>query len=58
MLSHQEDELSRLRAEAERCYRLAREIPDHTVAATLRAMGREADEEIALLKSERRSRQS
>ena len=46
-----EDELTRLRADAERCYRLARDISDHTAAAILRAMGGEADEEISLLEA-------
>jgi hypothetical protein len=50
MLSHREDELTRLRVVAERCYRLAL-APDRTVTAILRAMGREADEEIASLEA-------
>ena len=46
------DELRRLRAMAERCYRLARNIPDPATTAVLNALGRETDARIATLEAD------
>jgi hypothetical protein len=46
------ERLRLLRAQAERCYRLARATTDPEVAAKLNALGRHADTEIAYLEAE------
>jgi hypothetical protein len=46
------DELRSLRAMAERCYRLARNISDPATTAVLNALGRETDARIATLEAD------
>jgi hypothetical protein len=52
-MAHRIDELRHLRERMERCYRLAREVADPTIAAKLNAMARQAEIEIAALEDGR-----
>ena len=57
-MAHRIDELRHLQERAERCYRLAREVADSTIAAKLYTLARQTEAEIAVLEDKRAGRQS